>query len=156
MSIYPVWLRIGVTFLVPIAFAITVPAEAVTSRLGWETVADRDRLLGGALRRDALVVGLRAAPLLGGVRLERSGAQPPVRRALTPRYHVPSSQTWAGSGGRAQGNVHLHVLKDMTLGRRVRKQGECLCSKKHGTYEREPEGETNLARSASRWPSRTS
>ena len=29
---------IGVTFLVPIAFAITVPAEAVTSRLAWATV----------------------------------------------------------------------------------------------------------------------
>ncbi len=39
VSIYPGWLRIGVTFLVPIAFAITVPAEAVTSRLGWGTVA---------------------------------------------------------------------------------------------------------------------
>ncbi|MGO8056015.1 ABC-2 family transporter protein, partial [Rhizobium leguminosarum] len=39
VSIYPIWLRIGVTFIVPIAFAITVPAEAVTSRLGWETVA---------------------------------------------------------------------------------------------------------------------
>ncbi len=38
-SIYPGWLRIGVTFLVPIAFAITVPAEAVTSRLDWSTVA---------------------------------------------------------------------------------------------------------------------
>ena len=39
VSIYPVWLRLGVTFLVPIAFAITVPAEAVTSRLDWQTVA---------------------------------------------------------------------------------------------------------------------
>jgi ABC-2 type transport system permease protein len=39
VSIYPTWLRIGVTFLVPIAFAITVPAEAVTSRLEWTTVA---------------------------------------------------------------------------------------------------------------------
>jgi ABC-2 type transport system permease protein len=38
-TIYPGWLRIGVTFLVPIAFAITVPAEAVTSRLDWGTVA---------------------------------------------------------------------------------------------------------------------
>ena len=38
VGIYPGWLRIGVTFLVPIAFAITVPAEAVTSRLEWETV----------------------------------------------------------------------------------------------------------------------
>jgi ABC-2 type transport system permease protein len=39
VSIYPGWLRISVTFLVPIAFAITVPAEAVTSRLEWPTVA---------------------------------------------------------------------------------------------------------------------
>ena len=39
VSIYPGWLRIGVTFLVPIAFAITVPAEAVTSRLEWGTIA---------------------------------------------------------------------------------------------------------------------
>jgi ABC-2 type transport system permease protein len=39
VSIYPGWLRIGVTFLVPIAFAITVPAEAVTSRLEWPSVA---------------------------------------------------------------------------------------------------------------------
>jgi viologen exporter family transport system permease protein len=39
VSIYPLWLRIGVTFIVPIAFAITVPAEAVTSRLDWSTVA---------------------------------------------------------------------------------------------------------------------
>jgi ABC-2 type transport system permease protein len=38
VGIYPGWLRIGVTFLVPIAFAITVPAEAVTSRLEWETI----------------------------------------------------------------------------------------------------------------------
>jgi ABC-2 type transport system permease protein len=38
VGIYPGWLRISVTFLVPIAFAITVPAEAVTSRLDWETV----------------------------------------------------------------------------------------------------------------------
>ena len=38
VSIYPGWLRFGVTFLVPIAFAITVPAEAVTSRLDWTTV----------------------------------------------------------------------------------------------------------------------
>jgi ABC-2 type transport system permease protein len=38
VGIYPSWLRFGLTFLVPIAFAITVPAEAVTSRLGWGSV----------------------------------------------------------------------------------------------------------------------
>jgi ABC-2 type transport system permease protein len=39
IGIYPTWLRFGVTFLVPIAFAVTVPAEAVTSRLEWQTLA---------------------------------------------------------------------------------------------------------------------
>jgi ABC-2 type transport system permease protein len=39
IGIYPPWLRFGVTFLVPIAFAVTVPAEAVTSRLEWQTLA---------------------------------------------------------------------------------------------------------------------
>lgn len=39
VSVYPIWLRLSVTFLVPIAFAITVPAEALTSRLEWETIA---------------------------------------------------------------------------------------------------------------------
>jgi ABC-2 type transport system permease protein len=38
VGVYPTWLRYTVTFLVPIAFAITVPAEAMTSRLGPETL----------------------------------------------------------------------------------------------------------------------
>jgi ABC-2 type transport system permease protein len=39
VGIYPDWLRFGITFLVPIAFAVTVPAEAITSRLDWQTLA---------------------------------------------------------------------------------------------------------------------
>lgn len=39
VGIYPGWLRIGLTFLVPLAFAITVPAEALTGRLTPETLA---------------------------------------------------------------------------------------------------------------------
>lgn len=58
---------------------------------------------------------------------------------LVPRYHVPQSQVWEGSAGRAHGNVHLHVTEDRKVGRRVRKKGECLCSKKHGSMERPPE-----------------
>jgi ABC-2 type transport system permease protein len=38
VGIYPGWLRISVTFLVPVAFAVTVPAEALTSRLDWQTL----------------------------------------------------------------------------------------------------------------------
>ena len=33
VTIYPQWLRLGLTFLVPVAFAVTVPAEALTNRL---------------------------------------------------------------------------------------------------------------------------
>lgn len=40
VTIYPNWLRVGLTFLIPIAFAVTVPAEALTSRLDWTTLAE--------------------------------------------------------------------------------------------------------------------
>lgn len=33
VAIYPTWLQIGLTFLVPVAFAVTVPAEDITGRL---------------------------------------------------------------------------------------------------------------------------
>ena len=39
VTIYPGWLRVCLTFLVPIAFAVTVPAEALTGRLTLETLA---------------------------------------------------------------------------------------------------------------------
>jgi len=39
VTIYPGWLRISLTYLVPIAFAVTLPAEALTSRLTIETLA---------------------------------------------------------------------------------------------------------------------
>jgi len=38
VSVYPDWLRTGLTFLVPVAFAVTVPAEALTGRLTWQTL----------------------------------------------------------------------------------------------------------------------
>jgi ABC-2 type transport system permease protein len=37
VGIYPGWLRYSLTFLVPIAFAVTVPAQAITSRLNGAT-----------------------------------------------------------------------------------------------------------------------
>jgi ABC-2 type transport system permease protein len=39
IGIYPGWLRYSMTYLVPIGVAVTVPAEALTSRLEWTTVA---------------------------------------------------------------------------------------------------------------------
>ena len=33
VGIYPAWMRYGVTFLVPVGFAVTVPAQALTARL---------------------------------------------------------------------------------------------------------------------------
>ena len=39
VTLYPRWLRIGLTFLVPVAFATTVPAQALAGRLSWQTLA---------------------------------------------------------------------------------------------------------------------
>ncbi len=37
LDIYPNWLKYGLTFLVPVAFAISVPSEALTGRLTLQT-----------------------------------------------------------------------------------------------------------------------
>ena len=37
IGIYPGWLRYSMTYLVPIGFAVTVPAQALTERLHWTT-----------------------------------------------------------------------------------------------------------------------
>jgi ABC-2 type transport system permease protein len=50
VGIYPGWLRASLTFLIPLAFAVTVPSEAVTSRLD----------LSGALTAVAMSVALVA------------------------------------------------------------------------------------------------
>jgi len=39
VRIYPAWLQFALTFLVPVAFAVTVPVEALTGRLSGETFA---------------------------------------------------------------------------------------------------------------------
>jgi ABC-2 type transport system permease protein len=38
IGVYPGWLRYSMTYLVPIGFAVTVPAQAITHRLHWGTV----------------------------------------------------------------------------------------------------------------------
>ncbi len=38
VGVYPDWLRTGLTFIVPVAFAVTVPAEALTNRLTPQTL----------------------------------------------------------------------------------------------------------------------
>jgi len=38
VGLYPGWLRFALTFLVPVTFAVTVPAEALAGRLGWLTL----------------------------------------------------------------------------------------------------------------------
>ena len=37
IGIYPGWLRYSMTYLIPIGFAVTVPAEVLTTRLHWTT-----------------------------------------------------------------------------------------------------------------------
>jgi ABC-2 type transport system permease protein len=38
VSLYPRWLRFALTFLVPVAFATSVPAQALAGRLTWQTL----------------------------------------------------------------------------------------------------------------------
>jgi ABC-2 type transport system permease protein len=50
VSLYPGWLRFALTFLVPVAFATTVPAEALSGRLTAQT------LLGAVALAAALLI----------------------------------------------------------------------------------------------------
>lgn len=62
VGLYPGWLRASLTFLVPVAFAVTVPAEALTGRLTDQTLL-LAALLAAALLAVARFVwrrGLRA------------------------------------------------------------------------------------------------
>ena len=59
VAIYPRWLKLAMTFLVPVAFAVTVPSEALVGRLSSE-------VLWGALAMAAgMLVGARAFWLWG-------------------------------------------------------------------------------------------
>jgi ABC-2 type transport system permease protein len=49
VSLCPAWLRFGLTFLVPVAFATTVPAEALTGRLEAQTSLGALALAAGLL-----------------------------------------------------------------------------------------------------------
>ncbi len=61
ISLYPGWLRFALTFIVPVAFATTIPAEALTGRLSLETLlgAMGLALLLAALSRLFWRLGLR-------------------------------------------------------------------------------------------------
>ena len=64
-----------------------------------------------------------------------SPTSPPERAVvLIPQMHESSDPQFKGKG-----KIHLHVLHDAKLGRRERRSGEALCSKKHGSNERTPE-----------------
>jgi len=54
VTIYPGWLRFALTFVVPIGFAVTVPAQALAGNLGWPLLA----------AAGALAVGLFSAARL--------------------------------------------------------------------------------------------
>ncbi|MGH2541646.1 MAG: ABC transporter permease [Ardenticatenaceae bacterium] len=62
VGIYPGWLRTTLTFLVPVAFAVTVPAEALTGRLTVQTLLGAAVLAGLllALARWWWQIGLRS------------------------------------------------------------------------------------------------
>ena len=82
VGIYPGWLRYSVTFLVPVAFAVTVPAQAVTSRLEWQTLRARR-----GVRRRAVRIRLAGsgASGSGATRARRHDGHWRADLALRPR-----------------------------------------------------------------------
>ena len=75
VTIFPGWLRALLTFAVPVAFAVTVPAQALTGQLDLGTALLADRRRGGVLRRRPGVLAVRPPPLHR--RLGLSPAVPP-------------------------------------------------------------------------------
>ena len=61
VSLYPGWLRYGLTFVIPVAFATTIPTEALTARLTLQTLLGAVGLAVGLLAVSRLFwrVGLR-------------------------------------------------------------------------------------------------
>lgn len=61
VNIYPRWLRFGLTFIVPVAFATTVPARALVGRMSLETLGASYALAGALLVLSRIVwrAGLR-------------------------------------------------------------------------------------------------
>jgi ABC-2 type transport system permease protein len=53
VAIYPSWLKAAMTFLVPVAFAVTVPSEALVGRMSQEV------LLGSLGMATAMFIGAR-------------------------------------------------------------------------------------------------
>jgi ABC-2 type transport system permease protein len=47
VSIYPGWLRFALTFVVPVGFAVTVPAQALAGHLTWAVLAGAGALAAG-------------------------------------------------------------------------------------------------------------
>ena len=61
VGVYPGWLRLGLTVVVPVGFAVTVPAQALTGHLTWPTLAAAAGLAAAlaALTRVCWRLGLR-------------------------------------------------------------------------------------------------
>ena len=74
VTIYPEWLRVSLTFLVPIAFAVTVPAAGPHRAPDARHLRRRPGLRRGRSRRQPGVLPDRAAALLGRVGVARGPA----------------------------------------------------------------------------------
>ena len=122
IGIYPPWLRAILTFVVPVGFAITVPAEGLVGRLDVVDPARRRRPGRRPAAGRPLVLADRAAALLGGVGLSwanstgdwtfaikpapssASGDVP--RRYRSARRRLPSDRTTRPhAGGRSVGSM---------------------------------------------------
>ena len=84
ISIYPASARAGLTVVIPLGIAVTAPAEAITSKLSWVTIASAIAVTAAlvVINRWTWTRGLPATP-----------EQAPENRTRTdPPHHAPGGQ----------------------------------------------------------------
>ena len=105
VTIFPPWLRAFLTFVVPVAFAVTVPAQALTGQLEADLGPAGGRRRARLLRRLPGVLAGRPPPLHRRLRLTRPCATCSTSRHLidvaSPSQLARSSSTAPTAGERA-------------------------------------------------------
>ena len=106
ISLYPNWLRFGLTFIVPVAFATTIPAEALTGRLGAFTLLEA---LGLAILLFASLPAWSGSWACGAIRVPRRSHL--FLNMLYPNWAATPGGCWCGdsAGGNLVGSQIARV-----------------------------------------------
>ena len=103
VTIYPGWLRAALTFLVPVTFAVTVPAQALVGRLTADFLIGHPGTCPGFARRLAAVLENRGAPLFRRLGVRGGFGVPPRLRYQNLTLRQPLQPAFKGSSREPRG-----------------------------------------------------